>query len=145
MNGYALHPVGFVRSRINRPVPPDDFRGIRSTIEILPEFEEALEGLEGEDHILVLFRFHLSKGFSLKVHPRGDLNRPLRGVFSTCSPDRPNHIGTSLVRLSKVEGATLTVEDLDAVDGTPVIDIKPFKGIDRRSKEQQNSQGERDS
>jgi tRNA-Thr(GGU) m(6)t(6)A37 methyltransferase TsaA len=145
MNGYALYPVGFVRSPITRPVPPDDFRGIRSTIEILPEFEEALEGLEGEKHILVLFRFHLSEGFSMKVHPRGDLNRPLRGVFSTCSPDRPNQIGASLVRLSKVKGATLTVEDLDAVDGTPVIDIKPFRGIDRRSKEQGTSPGERDS
>ncbi len=144
MNGYALFPVGFVCSPVTRPVAPDDFRGIVSTIEISPGFEEALEGLEGEEHILVLFRFHLSKGFSTKVHPRGDRTRPLKGVFSTCSPDRPNHIGASLVRLSKVEGTTLTVEDLDAVDGTPVIDIKPFRGIDRRSNEQGTSLEERD-
>ena len=130
MNGFPLFPVGFVRSTFKRPMPPEKFRGTLSKIELVHEFEEALEGLEEGSLLLVLFRFHLCKGFSMKVRPRGDLANPLRGVFSTCSPCRPNHIGASIVRLTEVTGPVLAVEDLDAVDGTPVMDIKPFRGID---------------
>jgi len=129
MNGFAISPIGFVRSRIRSFLPPEEFKGIESEILILPCFEKALEGLKEEPLILVLFRFHLSEGFSMKVHPRGDANRPLKGVFATCSPNRPNHIGLSLVKLNGVHGSTLSVEGLDALDGTPVIDIKPFREI----------------
>jgi tRNA-Thr(GGU) m(6)t(6)A37 methyltransferase TsaA len=129
MNGFAISPIGFVRSRIRSFLPPEEFQGFESEILILPCFEKALEGLKEEPLILVLFRFHLSEGFSMKVHPRGDANRPLKGVFATCSPNRPNHIGLSLVKLNWVHGSTLSVEGLDALDGTPVIDIKPFREI----------------
>lgn len=129
MNGFPLYPVGFVRSPFKKPMPPEDFRGTLSRIELRPEFEEALEGLQEGELLLVLFRFHLCRGFPMKVHPRGDPANPLRGVFSTCSPYRPNHIGASIVRLKEVTGPALTVESLDAVDGTPVMDIKPFRGI----------------
>ena len=129
MNGYPLYPVGYVRSPFKVPVPPERFRGVDSRIELMPEFEEALEGLEEGERLLVLFRFHLCRGFPMKVHPRGDALNPLRGVFSTCSPNRPNHIGASLVLLKGIRGPVLVVEGLDAVDGTPVVDIKPSRGI----------------
>ncbi|HON33525.1 MAG: tRNA (N6-threonylcarbamoyladenosine(37)-N6)-methyltransferase TrmO [Thermovirgaceae bacterium] len=129
MNGFPLYPVGFVRSPFKRPMPPEEFRGTLSRIELKPEFEEALEGLQEGELLLILYRFHLCRSLSMKVHPRGDPANPLRGVFSTCSPNRPNHIGASIVRLKEVTGPALTVESLDAVDGTPVMDIKPFRGI----------------
>jgi tRNA-Thr(GGU) m(6)t(6)A37 methyltransferase TsaA len=129
MNGYPLYPVGYVRSPFKEPVPPETFHGVDSRIELKSEFEEALEGLEEGETLLVLFRFHLCRGFPMKVHPRGDARNPLRGVFSTCSPNRPNHIGASHVRLKEIRGPVLVVEGLDAVDGTPVIDIKPSRRI----------------
>lgn len=129
MNGFAIFPIGFVRSRFSSFLPPEEFRGVESEIMILPCFEEALDGLKDEDSLLVLFRFHLSEGYSMKVHPRGDIGRPLKGVFATCSPNRPNNIGLSLVGLKAIHGRIIRVEGLDALDGTPVIDIKPFRDI----------------
>lgn len=125
MNGFPVTPIGYVRSPIAKPVPPDEFKGIDCEINLFPGFIPAIEGLDQERSIMVLFWFHLSHGYSLKVHPRGDINRPLKGVFATCSPHRPNRIGLSCVRLLGTEGNRLFVRGLDAVDGTPVLDIKP--------------------
>ncbi|MDO9508795.1 MAG: tRNA (N6-threonylcarbamoyladenosine(37)-N6)-methyltransferase TrmO [Thermovirgaceae bacterium] len=130
MNGFPLYPVGFVRSSVKTVLPPESFRDIESEILISPCFEAALEGLREESSIVVLFRFHLSQSYSLSVHPRGDLARPLKGVFATCSPNRPNHIGLSRVPLLEIIGNRILVRCLDAVDGTPVIDIKPFRHMD---------------
>ncbi len=117
-----------VRSRI-----PD----LQSTIEIYPEFQDALEGLAGFSHIFVLGYFHRLKPEQigpLKVKPRGLLkygfkleDLPLIGVFALDSPTRPNPIGLSLVRLLRLEKANLVVSDLDFFDGTPVLDIKPYQ------------------
>ncbi|MDT8284498.1 MAG: tRNA (N6-threonylcarbamoyladenosine(37)-N6)-methyltransferase TrmO [Thermovirgaceae bacterium] len=130
MNGFPIFPVGLVSSSVKSLLPPDHFRDIESEIHIFPWFEPALEGLREEVSIVVLFRFHFSGEYSLRVHPRGDLSRPLKGVFATCSPNRPNHIGLSRVHLIGITGNRLLVRGLDAIDGTPVVDLKPFKNMD---------------
>ncbi|MBN1334039.1 MAG: tRNA (N6-threonylcarbamoyladenosine(37)-N6)-methyltransferase TrmO [Synergistales bacterium] len=124
---WIIKPVGIVRSSITVPVDPDLFRGTESRIVVAPAYSDAMDGLEEEKYILVVFRFHLSKECPMKVHPRGDLSRPLRGVFATCSPARPNFIGVSKCEVLKIEGSTVTVRGLDAIDGSPVLDIKPFR------------------
>lgn len=81
-------------------------------------------GLAAGDHVLVVFHFHQSDKHPLQVHPRGDPNRPLRGVFATRAPVRPNPIGVTTVHIDRIEGTTLEVTGLDAIDGTPILDIK---------------------
>lgn len=130
MNGFAISPVGIVVCSVETPVSPEDFRDVESEIRVFEHFEPALEGLDKESSILVLFRFHLSSGYPLRVHPRGDLSRPMKGVFATCSPQRPNQIGLSRVPLLGIRGNLILVKGLDAVNGTPVIDIKPFRNMD---------------
>lgn len=115
-----LHPVGTVRS----------VKGPISEIEILSELLEGLYRIEENEALLVLFLFDRSTGYDLKVHPRGDPHNPLVGVFASRSPNRPNHIGATVVRLLRVEANVLTVEGLDAWEGTPVLDIKPDRRRD---------------
>jgi tRNA (adenine37-N6)-methyltransferase len=93
-------------------------------VSLFPEYVEGLQDVEGFSHILLIYHFHLSKSFSLKVTPFLDEQR--RGVFATRAPDRPNPIGISLVRLKSVQGDRLQVLDVDMVDGTPLLDIKPY-------------------
>jgi tRNA (adenine37-N6)-methyltransferase len=99
-------------------------------IDILPAYGDALDGLVGFSHIWVLFWFHGNdtpeNRAILKVHPRKDPANPLTGVFATRAPVRPNLIGMTCCRLLKVEGTRLTVEGLDAWDGTPIVDLKPY-------------------
>ena len=124
---FSIEPIGIVRSEVEKTYLPEYFHGRTCYIEIYPEFEEALDGIEHEEFILVLFYFHKSEGYPLKVHPRGDPERPLRGVFATCSPKRPNFIGVTRCRLINRRGIFLEVKDLDALNGTPIIDIKPYR------------------
>jgi tRNA-Thr(GGU) m(6)t(6)A37 methyltransferase TsaA len=91
---------------------------------IEPEYVDGLRDIEGFSHIILIYHFHLSKGFSLVVKPFMDDR--LHGVFATRAPRRPNSIGFSVVRLIRMEGWTLHIEDVDIVDGTPLLDIKPF-------------------
>jgi L-fuculose-phosphate aldolase len=126
MRGYGMYPIGFVRSGIKMPQPSEYFRRTTSVVEVEETYRDALEGIGKGQSILVLFVFHKSKGFSMKVHPRGDVNHPVRGLFATCSPARVNPVGVTPVEVLKVDGCRLTVKGLDAIDGTPVIDIKPF-------------------
>jgi tRNA-Thr(GGU) m(6)t(6)A37 methyltransferase TsaA len=123
-------PIGTVRSpfteREGAPIQPSRADGARGTVEILPEFEEGLSDLEGFSHIILLCHLHRSSGYKMKVVPF--LDTELRGLFATRSPNRPNPIGLSVVRLLEVRGTTLVVEDIDLLDGTPVLDIKPFVG-----------------
>lgn len=125
--GFALqlHPIGRVVNNFNEPAPPDEIRAAPSRILLNPELAPGLEGLEVGQRILVLFYFHRSEGYDLAQHPRGDPSRPMRGVFALRSPRRPNPIGATEVVITALEGHTLEVLGLDAIDGTPVLDIKP--------------------
>lgn len=105
------------------PIQPSGAQGVSGTVELESEFSAGLKDLEGFSHIILIYHFHLSKGQSLEVKPFLD-NVP-RGVFATRAPRRPNSIGISVVRLIRIEGSTLRIEDVDIVDGTPVLDIKP--------------------
>ena len=127
----TFRPIGLVRTpfadRVGTPRQPAAARGVRGTIELFPgnDYEHALEDLVGWDRLWVVFVFHLNKGWRPKVlPPRSDGRR--RGVFSTRAPYRPNPIGLSAVRLLGVEGLRVHVEDVDLVDGTPVLDLKPY-------------------
>lgn len=130
MQPLTLSPIGIAHTpfadRVSAPRQPYAARGTRGTIELLPghNFEHALEDLEGWDHIWVLFWFHLNTGWRPKVLPPRSKER--RGVFSTRSPYRPNPVGLSVVTLERVEGLVLHVVDIDLIDNTPILDIKPY-------------------
>ena len=103
----------------------------KSVLHILPQYREALEGVTPDSHAYILTWFDKANRKMLKAHPRGDKTKDKRGVFSTRSPDRPNPIALNLVRIISVDQTELTVEGMDALDGTHILDIKPFvKAID---------------
>jgi len=138
MESIMYSPIGLIRSPFNEtegmPIQAAGARGIRGVVELNPEFSPGLKDLEGFSHIILIYHFHLSRGFSLEVKPFLDDN--LHGVFATRAPRRPNSIGLSIVRLVAVEGARLHVEDVDVLDGTPLLDIKPYvPEIDARDAE----------
>jgi tRNA-Thr(GGU) m(6)t(6)A37 methyltransferase TsaA len=129
--GLTLEPIGFVRGALETKVEaarqPRAAGGEAARIELLPgrHFEHALEDLERWELIWVIFWFHLNSGWRPKVlPPRSTTGR--KGVFSTRSPHRPNPIGMSVVRLERVEGLVLHIRDSDMLDGTPVLDLKPY-------------------
>ena len=128
---YELRPIGRVESPLtDRAAAPKqgDEGASRARVVFLPEFREAASGLREGDEVLVLTWLHLSRRDVLSVHPRGDAKRPLTGVFATRSPDRPNPIGLHAVAIEAVEEDAITVRDLEAIDGTPVLDVKPVLG-----------------
>ncbi|MCW4008255.1 MAG: tRNA (N6-threonylcarbamoyladenosine(37)-N6)-methyltransferase TrmO [Candidatus Bathyarchaeota archaeon] len=122
----VLKPIGYVKT----DAVGDQVRDKRRTSQIIvrSELAEALEGIDGFSHLFVLYWLNqVSRGeVRLKVHPRGRADLPLLGVFATRTMYRPNPIGLTLVELVKVAGNVLTVRGLDAFDGTPVLDLKPF-------------------
>jgi tRNA-Thr(GGU) m(6)t(6)A37 methyltransferase TsaA len=124
-----IRPIGWVRSSLvhRAEAPKQGHEGAPDArVEVLPEYAPALRGLTVGQDVLLLTWLHLADRTVLEVHPRGDPNRPLSGVFSTRSPDRPNPVGLHPVRLLGItDGRWLQVSGLEAVDGTPVIDIKP--------------------
>jgi len=125
----AIAPIARVHSSLTErgEAPKQGHEGAPdSRIEILPAFLEALDGIKPGDEIVLLTWFHQADREVLKVHPRDDLSNPLTGVFATRSPDRPNPIGLHRVEVLEVEHERwLTVRGLEAIDGTPVIDLKP--------------------
>jgi tRNA (adenine37-N6)-methyltransferase len=120
--------IGIVHSPFkepkNVPIQATASKGTKGTVEIYPQYKEGLVDLDGFSHIILLYHFHLVKDASLMVKPF--LDDKFHGVFATRSPARPNAIGISIVQLLKIENNTLLIEDLDIVDETPVIDIKPY-------------------
>lgn len=130
MNELRLTPIGVVRSPFSAPLQaprqPARGRGVEGRIELLPGrgFELALSDVETWSHLWVLFWFDRAEGWRPKVRPPRSVVK--RGVFATRSPHRPNPIGLSAVELVRVEGLTLHVRDLDILDGTPVLDLKPY-------------------
>jgi tRNA-Thr(GGU) m(6)t(6)A37 methyltransferase TsaA len=125
---YLLNPVGFVESRLkNRhDAPKQGHEGApEAWVEILPAFMEALEGFSVGQDVLLITWLHQARREVLQVHPRGNKNAPLTGVFATRSPDRPNPIGLHQVNVLEIAGNRMRVRPLEAIDGTPVVDIKP--------------------
>lgn len=106
------------------PIQPAGAAHVRGTVEVLPEFSEGLRDLEGFSHIILLYHFHRVQATKLVVIPFMD-SQP-HGVFATRAPKRPNPIGLSIVKLLSREGNTLHVENVDILDGTPLLDIKPY-------------------
>ena len=126
-----LEPVGFVRTEAVGKEVRD--KNVISRIVFHEDLTEALEGVEEFSHLFVLFWLDKMSDEDkkvMKVHPRGRADMPLLGIFATRTPHRPNPIGLTRVKLLKIEGNTLTVQGLDAYDGTPVLDIKPFDSWD---------------
>jgi tRNA-Thr(GGU) m(6)t(6)A37 methyltransferase TsaA len=119
LKSYYLNPVGIIRKK-------DD----ESCIEVFDEFTDALLGLDGFSHIYVFYWFDQNdsaeKRRTLQVHPRKDPSNPLTGVFATHSPRRPNLIALTLCKLVSIIGNTIHIEEIDAYDGSPVIDIKCY-------------------
>lgn len=130
MPPFTFEPIGLVhspfRDRASAPRQPAAAVGVAATIELFAgrDFEHALEDLEGWDYLWVIFVFHLNEGWRPKVLPPRSTRR--RGVFATRSPYRPNPIGMSAVRLERIDGRVLHVRDIDLLDGTPVLDLKPY-------------------
>jgi len=126
----TLQPIGIVRSpfadRLSAPRQPSAARGVQGSIELFPHqgYQYALEDLASFRFIWVLFWFHKNQSFRRKVQPPRSQSR--RGVFATRSPYRPNPIGLSAVELLGIEGLTLRVQNLDILDGTPILDLKPY-------------------
>jgi len=124
----VFQPIGIVHTPFNAfdiiPKQPAAAEGVEGYIEIFPDYLEGIKDLAGFSHIVLLFNFHLSREIKLSVIPFNGVKE--RGVFSTRSPERPNKIGFSIVRLTSIEGNMLKIRNIDAIDGTPLIDIKPF-------------------
>jgi tRNA-Thr(GGU) m(6)t(6)A37 methyltransferase TsaA len=117
--------IGHVENEFDEPTAPDTIRSVESRIVLDPALTQGLSGMEPGRQVMVIFYFHQSRGFDLCQHPRGDKSRPQRGVFTLRSPHRPNPIGVTVVDLVTVEGNVLRVRGLDAINGTPVLDLKP--------------------
>ena len=128
MNEIKYIQIGIIHSPFKEPkgtpIQPRAAQGIDGTVEVFQEYTEGLKDIDGFSHVILVYHFHLSKESSLKVKPFMD--DQTHGVFSTRAPNRPNPIGISVVQLVKIEGNILQVKDLDIVDGTPLLDIKPY-------------------
>ena len=125
MESVSFEPIGTVENGLPFGTSGDTLRAAEARIVLRPGLLEAMTELEKEPRVLVVFHFHLSEGWEPLQHPRGDRSRPKRGVFALRSPRRPNGIGVTEVDLLGIEENVLTVRGLDAVDGSPVLDLKP--------------------
>jgi tRNA-Thr(GGU) m(6)t(6)A37 methyltransferase TsaA len=128
MNEIVYKPIGVIytpfKDRKDMPIQPIAAKGITGTVDIFGEYADGLKDLEGFSHIILLYHFHQSEGYSLEVKPFLDYNT--RGIFATRAPRRPNNIGLSVVKLNRIENTTLYIENVDIMNGTPLLDIKPY-------------------
>lgn len=122
-----MHAIGVIHSPFTQkdqtPIQPTRSQAI-GLVEVYPEFAAGLQDIEGFSHLILLYVFHHSSGYSLHVKPF--LDHQERGLFATRYPARPNPIGLSIVRLRSVQENLLTVDEIDVLDGTPLLDIKPY-------------------
>ena len=129
MDDVRYKPIGILHSPFkkpqNVPIQSAASKGIKGSAEVTHEYVEGLKDLEGFSHIILVYHCHLSRDYSLTVKPYLD-DKNLHGVFSTRAPSRPNPIGISIVRLTKIEDNIVYIQDLDIIDGTPLLDIKPY-------------------
>ena len=123
-----FEPIGIIHSPYTKlhdmPIQPSAARGVKGQVEVDEKYLPALSDLEGFSHIYLLYHFHLTKSHQLKVIPY--LDDQERGLYATRAPKRPNPIGLSVVKLIRVEGHILYIENIDVIDGTPLLDIKPY-------------------
>ena len=123
----VYEPIGVIhtpfKTRENMPIQPSGGKGIEGVAVLRPELVEALSDVEGFSHVCLVYHLHRSKGYSLKVVPFLDTER--RGLFATRAPRRPNPIGISVVRVKRIEANKIYFRDVDMLDGTPLLDIKP--------------------
>ena len=128
MDEIKYRPIGVIHSPFKEPkgtpIQPAAAKGIRGTVEVCPEYAKGLKDIDGFSHLILIYHFHLSRGASLEAKPYMD--NEVRGIFAMRGPSRPNPIGLSVVRLIKRERLTLHIQDVDIVDGTPLLDIKPY-------------------
>ncbi len=128
MEGIIFNPIGVIHSKYketkNTPIQPASATGVRGSLEIFSEYTEGLKDIEGFSHLILIYHFNRSKGYKLIVKPFLDEN--VHGVFSTRAPFRPNPIGLSVVKLVARNKNILEIENVDILDGTPLLDIKPF-------------------
>ena len=121
-------PIGIIHSPFmepeGMPIQPPGAAGAKGTVEVFEDFRSGLKDLDGFSHIILLYHFHRSHGFKLHVVPFMDSQ--LRGLFATRAPKRPNPIGFSVVQLDKIKDGVLFIRDVDILDGTPLLDIKPY-------------------
>jgi len=128
MDQINYKPIGIIHSSHKEsektPIQPVYAQGIKGKIEVYPQYIEGLKDLEGFSHIYLIYHFHKSDKVKLTVKPF--LEDVERGLFSTRAPFRPNAIGLSIVKLLKIEDNFIEVENIDILDGTPLLDIKPY-------------------
>jgi tRNA (adenine37-N6)-methyltransferase len=124
--GMLIKPVAFVKNKRTEPID-DNWSSVESIIELVDELpEDCLQGIEGFSHLEIIYHFNKSTKTCIgSEYPRENMAFPKVGIFAQRKKDRPNHIGVTIVNLIKREGRKLFVKNLDAIDGTPVIDIKP--------------------
>ncbi len=128
LDGYLVNPIGFVRSPLkDREAAPrqGDEGAPNAAIELEPSVADALQGIDVGDELVIVTWLHEARRDVLQVHPRDDESRPLTGVFATRSSDRPNPLGLHRVTVLGIAGLELRVGPLEAIDGTPVVDIEP--------------------
>ncbi|MDH7479085.1 MAG: tRNA (N6-threonylcarbamoyladenosine(37)-N6)-methyltransferase TrmO [Syntrophomonadaceae bacterium] len=130
MEPINYKPIGIIHSPFRKPegtpIQPSAAKDIEGWFEVFPEYAGGLKDLEGFSHIILLYHLHLAKPYSLLVKPFLDDHR--RGVFATRAPSRPNPIGLSIVRLLRIKENKVYIQDVDMVEGTPLLDIKPYVG-----------------
>ncbi|MCP2519552.1 tRNA (N6-threonylcarbamoyladenosine(37)-N6)-methyltransferase TrmO [Candidatus Aminicenantes bacterium AC-708-M15] len=132
MKNFKLKPIGIIHSSYKKPedIPKEERKLIEGEIEIFKEFEDGLKDIDGFSHLIVIFVLHKSCGYNLQVTPPFD--NEIRGVFATRSPYRPNPIGMTIVELLERKENILRVKGIDMIEGTPVVDIKPYLPGDRK-------------
>jgi tRNA-Thr(GGU) m(6)t(6)A37 methyltransferase TsaA len=123
-----MTPIGIIRTPFTdpagMPIQPSGAAGVCGTVEVFSEYQAGLKDLDGFSHVVLIYVFHRSAGFKLQVVPL--LDTEPRGLFATRAPNRPSPIGLSVLQLERIEGGILYVQNVDMLDGTPLLDIKPY-------------------
>ncbi len=127
MQRLVYRSIGVVENNFTKPGDPKEIRNSLSSLVLEKECLPALEGLERFKYLIVVYHLDRSPGYIEKVHPMGDLSLPKRGVLATRSPCRPNPLGITVVEILEVCGTRIKVTGLDALHGTPILDIKPYE------------------
>ena len=128
MPSITFKPIGVIHTPFKEPegmpIQPTGACGVHGSIEIYKEYRAGLQDLDGFSHIVLLYHFHRSQGFKLRIVPFMDTE--MRGVFASRAPRRPNAIGLSIVELNLIQNGVLHIQNVDILDGTPLLDIKPY-------------------